>query len=116
MNITNLTPAQLRKAAALKEQIERLQDQLSHMTGGGGATSAPKAAKAKKKISAAGIARIRAAQKARWAKLKAKAPKASVPAKAKAKKARRKISAEARAKMAAAAKARWEKIKAAKAK
>ena len=116
MNITSLTPAQLRKAAALKEQIESLQNQLSQISGGGEAPGAQKAAKAKKKISAAGIARIRAAQKARWAKLKAKAPKASVPAKAKAKKGRRKISAEARARMAAAAKARWAKIKAAKAK
>lgn len=57
-------------------------------------------------MSAAGRARIAAAQKVRWAKLKAK--------KAAPKKATRKISAAGRAKIAAAQKARWAKIKAAK--
>jgi hypothetical protein len=58
------------------EKIESLQKQLNNIHGV--KTSAPAAAKigrspkqARKKISAAGIARIRAAQKARWAKIHA---------------------------------------------
>ena len=61
----------------------------------------------KPKISAAGIARIKAAQKARWAKIKAakSAPKTA--------KVIRKFSAEAKARISAAAKLRWAKAKAA---
>lgn len=128
MSITNLTPAQLRQAATLKEKIEQLQKQLTQLlgtqapTGKPAPTVAPKAIKARKKMSAAGIAKIRAAQKARWAKIKGAAPKpaptpkAPAPAKAPAKPAKRVLSAAARAKMAAAAKARWAKVKGAPAK
>ena len=83
-------------------------------------TAATPVVKAKKKISAAGRARIAAAQKARWAKIKAKAaPAAKAKAVAKvaikpAKKARKKISAAGLARIVAAQKARWAKIKAAK--
>ena len=59
-------------------------------------------------MSAAGKARIAAAQKARWAKLKGK--KLSVKP---VKKAKRKMSKAARAKISASAKARWAKAKAA---
>ena len=128
MSITNLTPAQLRQAAALKEQIEQLQKQLTQLfgtpapVGKPAPTVAPKAVKARKKMSAAGIAKIRAAQKARWAKIKgalpktAPTPKASAPAKAPAQKVKRVLSAAARAKMAAAAKARWAPVQSAPAK
>ncbi len=104
MSIINLSPAQLRKAANLKEKIEALQTQLAAITG---ETSAAPAKPARKKLSAAAIAKIRAGQKARWAKVKS----AAQPVK----KARRKMSAAARAKIAAAAKARWAKVRAAKA-
>ena len=60
-------------------------------------------------MSAAGIEKIRAAQKARWAKIKGTKP-AGTPAK----KIKRTMSAAAKAKISAAAKARWAKIKAAK--
>lgn len=72
MSITNLTPSQLRKAAVLTEKIEKLQAALSEILGssGQGAVNGT-ASKPKKKISAAGIAKIRAAQKARWAKFRA---------------------------------------------
>ena len=128
MSITNLTPAQLRQAAALKEKIGQLQKQLTQLLGPqppvskSAPTVAPKAIKARKKMSAAGIAKIRAAQKARWAKIKSAAPKTAptpktpAPAKAPAKPAKRVLSAAARAKIAAAAKARWAKVKGAKAK
>jgi hypothetical protein len=64
---------------------------------------------ARKKMSAAGIEKIRAAQKARWAKIKR-----TKPAVAPIKKAKRTMSAVAKAKISAAAQARWAKIKAAK--
>jgi hypothetical protein len=112
MSIINLTPSQLRQAANLKEKIATLQKQLAALTGGEEVSAPVKASKpARKKISAAGIAKIRAAQKARWAKIKVEDKPAAKPAK----KARKKLSAEVKAKMAAAAKARWAKIRAEKA-
>lgn len=73
MSISNLTPAQLRQAASILEKIEKLQNQLNRLHGAKAAAPAPaaKPAQQRKKISAAGIARIRAAQKARWAKIHA---------------------------------------------
>jgi len=71
MSLSNLTPTQLRHAAKLKEKIERLQRELSQLTGASTAAAGP-VKYAKRKISAAGIARIRAAQKKRWAKVHAK--------------------------------------------
>jgi len=68
-------------------------------------------------MSAAGKARIVAAQKARWAKIKAAKPEAkAVTAIKVAQPAKKKftMSAAAKAKISAAAKARWAKIKAAK--
>ena len=58
-------------------------------------------------MSAAGRARIVAAAKARWAKVKEKKSNT-----APAQKPKRQMSAAARAKISAAAKARWAKIKA----
>ena len=114
MSIKNLTPTQLRQAANLKEQIEKLQAQLNQLQGTKAVTlPAPVAKIAKKKISAAGIARIKAAQKARWAAIKGVAKTATVVKPVK--KARKKMSAEARKKIAQAAKARWAKVHAAKA-
>ncbi len=114
MSIINLSPAQLRKAADLQDKIAQLQSELTAIFGSE-SKAAPQAAKpAKKKggMSAAGKARIVAAQKLRWAKIKAAkiAPKTTKPAKP----AKKTMSAEARAKIAAAAKARWAKVKAEK--
>jgi hypothetical protein len=107
-SINNLSVQQLRKAANLKEKIEVLEKELSQLLG---STAKPIAAKAPKKkggMSAAGKARIVAAQKARWAKIKAAKPAA------KPEKKKFTMSAAAKAKISAAAKARWAKIKAAK--
>ena len=70
MCITNLTPNQLRRAAQIKEQIASLQNELNKLAG---LNSAPAAQpqKAKWTMSAAGRARIVAAQKIRWAKVRA---------------------------------------------
>ena len=73
----NITPAQLRKAADIQERIQSLQEELGQLLGGetstpSQTTEAPK----KRKVSAAGRARMRAAQIARWAKIKGTAPEA----------------------------------------
>ncbi len=102
-----LTTAQLRQALQLREQIETYQQKLDTLLGGA-SVPAPKAkgsAPSKKRtMSAAGRAKIAAAQKARWAKTKDTPAKA--PAKAVAKK-KSVFSAERRAKLAASMKARW---------
>lgn len=113
MSLLNLTPAQLRQAADLQEKIEALQQQLSRLYDSSGAAlpaAAPRRGRppGKRKISAAGIERIRAAQKLRWAKAKGKAAKPG-------KRGPKKMSAAARAKIAAAQRARWAKFHAAKA-
>jgi hypothetical protein len=140
----NLTPQQLRKAADIQEQIQSLQNELSEILGGGTSTPAQTTQAPKKhKVSAASKARMRAAQIARWAKIKGATPSV-VPAekpkrklspqglaniragvakrlaaqgKATAtkpvKKATKKISAAGLANIRAAQKARWARAKAA---
>ena len=66
----NLTSAQLRKAADLQDQIAKLQTQLAALVGTETKAS-PTAKPAKRKMSASARAKIAAAQKARWAKVKA---------------------------------------------
>ena len=103
--LSNLSSAQLRHAAQIKDQIEQLQSELNRLTGGatnGGAPRGPR------RMSAAARARIAAAQRARWAKVRGRRG----PAKA-ARGPRRKMSAAAKARIAAAARARWAKAKAA---
>ena len=103
--LTNLTAKQLRRAADLKERIDALQEKLSQLLGAPAPAPVVETGKRKrKKISAAGIARIRAAQKARWAAIKKDSA---------APKRKRKVSAAGRAKLAALARARWAKVKAA---
>lgn len=100
--IINLSSQQLRHIAELKEEIDALEHQLSQILRGKG-----KGFKRKSGMSAAGRARIAAAQRARWAKIN----KGKKPATTKG--SRRKMSASAKAKIAAAARARWAKAKAA---
>jgi hypothetical protein len=119
MSIINLSPAQLRKAADLQDKIAQLQSELTAIFGSE-SKAAPTAAKpAKKKggMSAAGRARVAAAQKARWAKINAAKGKVVAP-KIAAKPAKKKftMSAAAKAKISAAAKARWAAKKAGQAK
>jgi hypothetical protein len=133
----NATPTQLRKAADIQEKIQSLQEELGQLLGGELSTSAqPTEEPRKYKFSAAGRARMRAAQKARWAKIKGTAPETKPAQKAKRKmsaqglaniragvakrmaaqgkvvqKPKRKMSAAGRAAISAAAKARWAKAK-----
>jgi hypothetical protein len=71
MNLSHLSPAQLRRAASIIEKIEKLEKKLNHLHGVKAAAPASKPGRKRTKFSAAGIARIRAAQKARWAKIHA---------------------------------------------
>ena len=104
-----LTTAQLKQALHLREQIEALQGKLSTLLGGTAATTASKQKvsrpKGRRTMSAAGRAKIAAAQKARWAKVRGK----TAPAKAAKPAAPKKpgMSVERREKLAAAMKARW---------
>jgi len=94
MNITSLSPKQLRKAADIQEKIQSLQEELGQLLGGETSTpaqpnEAPTAKRKKYKMSAAGRARIAAAVRARWAKVKGTALSAKP-----AQKPKRKMSAE----------------------
>jgi hypothetical protein len=101
------TPSQLRKAADIQERIESLQKELYEILGGEVSTPAePSEAPKKRKFSAAAKARMRAAQRARWAKIKGTAPSAKPTRKVK-----RKMSAAGLANIRAAQKARWAKAK-----
>ena len=125
MDVTNLSPAQLRKAAEIKERIESLSSELARILGG--ASSGPSAASAgaggrggrrggRRQMSAEGRARIAAAARARWARQRGEkggSASASASNKSTSKSGRRTLSPAARAKIAAAARARWAKAKAA---
>ena len=120
----NLSSSQLRQAADLKEKVTALENELAALFGGNAqapveapapieAVQAPEpvepAKPGKRKFSAAHIAKIKAAQKARWAKHNAaKEQPAAKPAK------KGGMSAAGRARIAAAQKLRWAKAKAGK--
>ena len=71
-SIINLSAQQLRRAAAIKEQIQSLENELGRILGSPTKPVADAAApKKRRKMSAAGRAKISAAAKARWAKVKA---------------------------------------------
>src|SRR6266704_2288997 len=113
MDITILSATQLRQAANLKEKIAGLEKELNQMLGTKAVSTAAKPAK-RGGMSAAGKARIAAAQKLRWSKIKAAKGKPAAKTAAKPAKKKFTMSAAAKAKISAAAKARWAKIKAAK--
>ncbi|MFZ1087234.1 MAG: hypothetical protein WAN35_19910 [Terracidiphilus sp.] len=103
IQLSSLTVTQLRRAADIKEKIEALNEEMASILDA--PDSVPAKAPKKRKMSAAGRAKIAAGQKARWAKVKGAKPAAKAPAK------KRKMSAAAKAKISAAAKARWAKVK-----
>lgn len=112
MNISELSASQLRQAAAIKDQMARLQQQLTRILGA--ATPAPTHAEGRKKkrtMSAAARALISAAQTKRWAARKS-APLASQTKRKR--KRKRKLSPAAKALLSAKLKEIWAKRKAAK--
>jgi len=72
MNIANLTPKQLRRAAAIKEKIQSLENQLNRILGSPAKATSSAVVKPKRKMSAAARRKISLAAKARWVKIKAK--------------------------------------------
>lgn len=117
--LLNLTVSQLKKAADLKERIDALNNELAQILDGETPvpftpTATPRRGRPPGKrggMSAAGRARIAAAARARWAKIKSAGGAANLGV-AGAPKKKRTMSAAARAKIAAAARARWAKVKA----
>lgn len=91
-----------------KASIEARLAQISKVLGNGSsiAVSTPASQPGKRKFSAATKAKMRAAQKARWAKIKGVGASTATPKK------RRKMSAAGKAAIRAAQKARWAKVKA----
>ena len=138
MNPITITAQQLRQAADIQERIQSLQQELSQILGaasGDTVGALPRGRrKGKRVMSAAGRAAIAAAARARWARIKGRAPKRKLSAEGLAniragvakrmaamrvaKRAarpapKRKVSAAAKARLSALAKARWKKAKAA---
>ena len=112
----NITPKQLRKAADIQERIQSLQEELSQLLGSEVPTPAQtsEAPRKRKKVSAAGRARMRAAQIARWAKIKGTAPSiepATEPKRKQLSEAKLNALAKARAARMAKTKAAQEKPK-----
>jgi hypothetical protein len=93
--------AQLKRALSIQEKIEQLNDELAEILGSPSASNGTPKGRKRGGISAAGRARIAAAQRARWAKIKG------------GRKPRRRMSPAARARLAASARARWKAAKAA---
>ena len=106
MNLLDLTPGQLKRAATIKEQIDRLHGELSKLLGGAANNGVRNS-----RLSPATRRRIGAAQRARWAKVrKAKADKPATKSAVK----KSKMSAAARARVSAAMKKFWKTKKAGK--
>lgn len=70
-SLRDLTVGQLKKAAAIKERIEGLEKELTGLLGIPEAMTIGGTIRRHRKISSAGRARISAAAKARWAKMRA---------------------------------------------
>ncbi|MGD1083537.1 MAG: hypothetical protein ABSA47_02160 [Verrucomicrobiota bacterium] len=111
-NLSNITTTQLNQIIAIKEQIEALQAQIESIAGGGdeGGDSPVPFVVTKRRRSPAARARMAAAQRARWARIKGTGARASKPGR----KGKRRLSAAGRAAIIAATKARWARVKKAK--
>jgi len=76
-SFSQLSAAQLRRAANLKERIAKLENQLESMLGASTSAGAKSGAPVKKRrtMSAAARAKIAAAARARWARVRAEKKK-----------------------------------------
>ena len=102
MNLFDLTITQLKRATAIKEEIDKLNKELGSILSGSPRSGA--APTKKPTMSAAVKKKIAATQKARWAKVRSSKP-ATVSARPAAKKTV--ISTATRAKLSAKLKAYW---------
>jgi hypothetical protein len=98
-NLLTASPADLRRAADIQERIDALQAELSQLLNTETPTYQPAG---RRKMSAQGLANIRAGVKRRWSAFK----------KTTGRPPRRRISAAAKERLAAIARARWRKAKA----
>ena len=71
ISLRDLTVAQLKRATAIKERIEQLEKDLTGILGIPEPMTVGGVVRRRKKMSAAARARISAAMKARWGKVKA---------------------------------------------
>jgi len=112
MNSLDVSIDQLRRALHIKEQIDSLQSHLTSLLSG--AIQNPQSkiqnGTGRRTMSASARARIAAAQRARWAKLKGRSSSIQNGAHRR----RNKMSAAGRAAIAAAARARWARHRAGK--
>mgnify|MGYP007082050051 FL=1 len=111
MNLSDLTINQLKRAAAIKEQIEVLNKELRAILGAPAKSGA--APKTKQTMSASVKRKIAAAQKTRWANLR-RAKSATVSVKPAAKAKKKTVSPATKAKLSAKLKAYWAAKKAGK--
>src|SRR6266436_6536295 len=95
--LINWSAQQLRRAAEIKEQMDSLQNELDQLLGTETRFTDGRRGRGKRRMSAATIARMRAAQKARWAAIKGRSTT-------------RKVSQKGRTKLSRAAKARLSRI------
>ena len=110
MDLLDLTPQQLMRAASIKEHIAALNKELTNILG---ISSDGAAATNGRPMSAAAKRKIAAAQKARWAKLRRAKP-AARSVKSAAKPNKKTFSATTRAKLSTKLKAYWAKKKSGK--
>jgi hypothetical protein len=110
MNLLDLTISQLKRAAAIKEQIDALNKELGSILSV--STNSGPGSKKKRSMSYSARKRIAAAQRARWAKVQvAKPATRSVEPAAQSKK--KTVSRATKAKLSAKLKAYWKAKKAA---
>jgi len=110
MNILELTPSQLKQAATIKEQVQRLTRELHGILGA--STNSIGASPTYRSMSASVKKKIAATQKARWVKLRREKSALSTQRAAKAKK--KTMSPAARAKLSAKLKTYWASKKSGK--
>lgn len=104
-SLTNLSPQQLRQAADIQERINVLQEGLSRLLGGAPAELTTTSS-GRRKLSAQGLANIRAGAQRRWAKFNRAGKNGSG-----APKRRGGMSPAGRAAIAARMRARWAAAK-----
>jgi hypothetical protein len=111
MNLLDLTVTQLKRAAAIKEQIEKLNKELRAIVGAPATSGA--APKKNGAMSASVKRKIAATQKARWANLR-RAKSAALVIKPAATAQKKTVSPATKAKLSAKLKAYWAAKKAGK--
>jgi hypothetical protein len=102
MNLLDLTPQQLKRAAAIKEKIQDLSKELSQILGE--PTKAKTATPGRKRLSVTARKNIAAAQQARWAKFRAVKKSAAASAR---KTKNKTMSSATKSKLSAKMKAYW---------